>query len=101
MKKIFVCSKLRGDINNNIKKAKEYCRNIALNKNIPIAPHIYFTLFLNELNENERNLGILMGIELLKDCDEVWVFNKDISEGMQKEINVAKKLNIKIIYKWK
>jgi len=101
MKKIFVCSKLKGDINNNIERAKEYCRNITLNGNIPIAPHIYFTQFLDESNKKERNIGILMGIELLKDCDELWVFDKDISEGMQKEIDIAKKLNIKIAKKWK
>ena len=101
MKKIFVCSKLKGVINNNIERAKEYCRNITLNGNIPIAPHIYFTQFLDESNKKERNIGILMGIELLKDCDELWVFDKDISEGMQKEIDIAKKLNIKIAKKWK
>ena len=101
MKKIFVCSKLRGNIENNIKRTKEFCREVCLEGNVPIAPHIYFTQFLNELNENERNLGIDYGIELLKNCDELWIFDKDISSGMQKEINIAKKLNIKIVEKWK
>ncbi len=37
-----------------------------------------------------------MGLELLKLCDEVWVFGDKISEGMKKEIEFAKKLNIEI-----
>ena len=33
-----------------------------------------------------------MGLELLKLCDEVWVFGDKISEGMKKEIEFAKSL---------
>lgn len=86
-KMIFVCSPLRGDVEGNIKKAKGYCREIVLKGNIPIAPHIYFTQFLNENSIIERNIGINAGIELLKKCDELWVFSKMASEGMTREIS--------------
>lgn len=87
VKKIFVCSPLRGDVEENIKKARTYARYIALCENIPIVPHIYFTMFLDDSDKNERAIGIKMGIELMKICDEMWVFSLIISEGMKMEID--------------
>jgi hypothetical protein len=57
-----------------------------LKGNIPIAPHVYFTQFLDENSEEERTLGISMGIELLKMCDELRVCGDKITEGMKMEI---------------
>lgn len=96
-KKVYVCSPLSGNIERNIKKAKEYCREVSLKGFLPVASHIYFTQFLDDNNLEERNMGMDMGLELLKLCDEVWIFGDRISEGMKKEIEFAKELNIKII----
>lgn len=87
MDRIFICSPLRGDIDGNMRNARQFARFAALQKKIPITPHIYFTQFLNEHLEEERALGISMGIELMEHCDELWVFGTTISEGMQCEIN--------------
>ena len=97
--KIFICSRLRGDIKNNIQRAKQFSREVMLQGHIPLTPHIYFTLFLDELKEEERDMGINAGLEWIKECDEVWVFDKELSEGMKKEIEFAKKLNKKIVEK--
>lgn len=59
---IFVCSPLRGNTIENIHFAIERCREIALLGFIPIAPHLYFTRFLRDENEQERRLGIAYGI---------------------------------------
>ena len=48
---------------------------------LPIAPHLLFPQFLNEGIEEERRLGITMGMELLALCDEVWVFG-EATEGI-------------------
>lgn len=85
MKLIFICSPLRGDIEGNQKRAKEYARAVALEGNIPIVPHIYFTEFLDEYSEVERTLGILMGIELMRLCDEMYVYGEPTT-GMIMEI---------------
>ena len=98
-KLVFVSSRLRGDMENNMKLAECLCRIVALRKFVPIAPHIYFTRFLDDKNQNERELGLASGLELLRLCKEMWVFNFDgISEGMQMEIDFAKKNNIKVRY---
>ena len=90
MKIVFICSPLRGNIEENLRKAKEYCREEVLKGNVPIAPHVYFTQFLDEHDETERNMGIVCGIELLKICDEMRVCGDIISEGMKKEIEAWK-----------
>ena len=103
MKKIFICSRLRGsfglqllNLQKNKKRARQFSRKVIMQGHLPFTPHIYFTQFLDELNEKERNQGINAGLEWIKLCDEVWVFDKEISEGMKKEIDFAKKNNIKV-----
>jgi len=94
---IFVSSRLRGDIENNIKLAECLCRIVVLRGYVPIAPHIIFTRFLDDTKPGERELGISCGLELLKLCDELWCFDfSGISEGMHLEIDEAKRLGIKI-----
>jgi hypothetical protein len=97
MKIIYICSPLRGDIENNIARARQYCRVVALGGNIPIAPHVYCTSFLDDTVETERNIGMKIGIELLKICDEMRVYGDIISEGMAAEIAEAKRLGIPVI----
>lgn len=64
---------------------------------VPIAPHIYFTQFLDDTNPTERALGMEAGLALLDMCDEIWVYGlKNPSAGMQAEIDYALKNGIKI-----
>ncbi|MEM5784982.1 MAG: DUF4406 domain-containing protein [Candidatus Aenigmatarchaeota archaeon] len=98
MKKIYICSPFRRNIKHNTKLAKHWAVEIIRQGNLPIAPHLYFPLFLNDDNEYERELGIKFGLKLLKICDEVWVYGEP-TEGMKKEIQRAKKLRKKIVYK--
>ena len=99
MKRIFVCSALRGDVEANLEKAREYSRYVATEcEAVPIAPHLLFPQFLNDSDEAERNLGIECGLELLKACDELWYFGDKVTSGMVSEITTAKKLGIKVRY---
>lgn len=98
-KKIFVCSPLKGDIAKNIEKAKEYSKFVISKNHMPITPHIYFTQFLDDANEKEREIGIKLSHEMLKECHELWYFNDSTSEGMQEDFNIANSLNIPIIDK--
>lgn len=95
-KLIYVCSKLRGDVDRNIVKANIYCRYVYELGHVPIAPHVIFTQFLDDTKKSERNDGMTMGKQLLSYCDEMWVFGLDISKGMQIEINAATHKGIKI-----
>lgn len=99
MKKIYVCSALRGDMEENIRKARIYCEYVALEyRMLPIAPHIYFTQFLNDENLEEREFGLSAGLSLLSECDELWYFGNQISRGMTEEICFAIKHDIPVKY---
>lgn len=45
MKLIYICSPLRGNIEENIQKANEYSRNIALQGTAPLHPIVYLHSF--------------------------------------------------------
>lgn len=115
---VYIASPLRGDMERNIENAKEYCR-FAIQQNVlPMCPCtakkggqpkagfceakvlsiIYFTLFLNDSEEIERRIGLMLGLQMLKRCKEVWVFGGRISEGMANEIKIAEKRKIPVRY---
>ena len=100
LKMIYVASPLRGDVQRNINQAANYCRFVVSKGFIPIAPHIYFTRFLNDEIEKEREIGMLLGKEILRKCNELWVFmqNGKTSSGMREEVTEAQKLGIAIRY---
>lgn len=95
MKKIFICSPYRGDVKKNIENVKRYCMYSGWD-GIPIAPHLYFTQFLDDSSTADRHRGLRWGLALLAECEEVRVYADEVTEGMIDEINEAKKLNIPI-----
>ena len=99
MRIIYICSPLKGDIQQNIENALEYCRRVTFEGNVPIAPHAYFTSFLDDTVPHERKVGMKMGMEILKHADELHVFGNVISEGMQNEIAYAEQSGIPILYR--
>ena len=98
MKKVFVCSPYRGDIEKNRNAALRYCRTLSSYGWVPVAPHLYFPQFMDEKSAFMRHAAIDMGIDLMKSCDEVQVFGFNITEGMQKEINKALELHIPVSF---
>lgn len=96
MKKIFICSPFRGNIEENKKAAQFFAKVIIGTGRIPIAPHLYFPQFLDEDDPNERMNGIEMGLELMDVCDEVYVLGFNITEGMRFELNHAREKRIPV-----
>lgn len=96
---VYVCSPYRGDIENNISNARKYSRFTFNKKNIPITPHLLYPQFLNDDDLFERNIAIhKINYVLLGLCQEVWVFGDAISDGMKREILIAKKRKKRIRY---
>ena len=99
MKKIYVCSRLGGNIEKSIQKTKKYCEYVVKACGaIPIAPHIYFTQVLDDDIPEERAFGTLAGLQLLSECDELWYFGESVSRGMVTEIIAAKEQSIPVRY---
>lgn len=108
MKKlVYVCSPCRPTSDHQSIQKLEKARNMALAKigclkvvekdGIPVAPHLYFTQFLNDETPEEREIGMALGLDILDYCDELWVFtNGVISDGMMTEIKEAADLEIPV-----
>lgn len=92
---IFICSPYRGDVEANLKNACEYCRFTVRQGGIPSAPHLLFTRFLDDTNAVQRDAGIIMGIEMLTLCHELWAFGTPTS-GMRLEISEAMRLGVPV-----
>lgn len=98
-KLVYICSPCCGDIEKNIEKAQRYCREAVelWDDVIPIAPHVYFTQFLDDTKPEERAAGMDIGLALLAMCDELWVYGiENPSEGMRNEIEYARQHQIPI-----
>lgn len=93
---VFVCSPYRGDIANNTIRAKRICRKLARLNYIPIAPHLYFSRFLDDNKALERRRGIKAGIELMRRCSFV-ICVGEITSGMQAELKAAQVMKIPVL----
>jgi hypothetical protein len=82
----------------NVAKTQFYCLFATEQGVVPIAPHIYFTQFLDDNDPNDRRLGLDMGLDMLKKCAELWAFGSKISEGMRCEIENALRLRIPVLF---
>lgn len=98
-KVIFISHPLKGDLEGNTNKVKNICRELINDGVVPLATHMLFPSFLDDNIPEERETGMKGTLELLSRSDEVWVYGDRISEGMSREIELAQKLNIPIVYK--
>ena len=95
---VYICSPLSGNVPANTEKARKYCRFALDQGQIPLAPHLMYPQFMNDDDPEERELAIFMDIVLLGKCSELWVFGDLITDGMNTEIEVAKRRRQTIRY---
>lgn len=96
---VYVCSPYRGNVEENVINARKYSRFTFDNKNIPLTPHLLYPQFLNDDDIFERNIAIhKINYVLIGLCKEMWVFGDAITDGMQREILIAKKRKMRIRY---
>ena len=94
-RKVYVASRYAGDVEANVKAAIRYCRLVIDKGYMPIASHLLYPQILNDNDPEERELGLMLGLALLRECDEVWVFG-EVSPGVAREIEEAKRLQKRI-----
>ena len=98
MRLVYISSPLRGGVERNIQRARDYCAYAASCGVIPLAPHTIFTQYLDDEQPEQREQGLRMGRDLMWRCDDLWVVGSTISSGMREEIELAKKLYMPIFY---
>ena len=81
---------IRGNIPENIRKAKEYCR-FAIDQHMTlIATHLLYPQILGEEETREtRELALHMGRQIIRKCRELWWFGDKPTTGMKAEIDYA------------
>ena len=96
--KVYICSPYSGDVERNEKEAIRYCKYAISKNRQPVASHLIYPRILNDLDPEEREMALSFGKGLLIDCSEVWVFGKDITDGMRGEIREAIRERIPVVF---
>ena len=100
MDKVYIISRYRADTQKQLEFNKEvvkhFCRAIIDEGNVPVAPHIYYTQFLDDNYPIERETGLSLGLWELRNSHEflLVVIDGIISEGMQNEIKEVSRLGL-------
>ena len=94
-KLVYICSPYAGDVQENLRQARQFSRFAIFRNVIPVTPHLLYPQFLQDAEPAEREIGTECAMALLTLCDELWVFGKP-SAGMAGEIAYAMKYGIPI-----
>ena len=72
----------------NKEVTKYYCRRIAEAGKRPVAPHLFYTQFMDDDDPRERALGLELAIKDLDECDSflLVIIGGVISAGMRGEV---------------
>lgn len=94
----YICSPYSGDVQANTALARQFCGFAISAGQIPLAPHLLFSQFMNDHDLDERELAMCFNKVLLSRCDEVWVYTGRVSRGMRAEIEWARDLELPTRY---
>jgi hypothetical protein len=95
---VYVASPYAGDVEANVRLARECCAFVVRQGCIPLAPHLHYPQFMDDGSRDERGLALFFALVLLGKCDELWAFGETVSEGMRGEISKARRRGIPIRY---
>ena len=99
MKRVYLCSPLRGDVTANLVRVREVARQVALAGDCPIVPHELVHV-LDDGDQQEREIALRCGLALLEVCDEVLAVC-EVTAGMSREISAASELGIPVRFQSK
>lgn len=100
MDKVYIISRFRAEEHKqqefNKAVARYFCRQIVNEGKVPVAPHIFYTQFLDDSYPKDRMHGLKLGIWELRNAQEFLLVIIDgvISEGMRNEIEEVSRLGL-------
>lgn len=94
----YICSPYCGDIEANVKLARDLSAYAVDCRRIPLAPHLLFPQFMDDTDPWDRELAMFMGCVLLSKCEAMWIYTPRVSPGMKTEISWAHQLELPITY---
>lgn len=102
MKLVIIETPYAGDVEANIAYARACMVDSLLRGEAPFASHLLYTQdgILNDMNEQERKIGIESGFAWGEHADLVAVYeDRGISKGMRLGIEAAEKRGTPVVYR--
>lgn len=93
---VYICSPY-GGLKENAKRAHEYGQAVAREGYIPVIPHVMWHGIFKDSDPEQRTRALEAGLELLKHCNQLRYFGKEITPGMAQEINFARAHGIPVV----
>ena len=94
-KLVYVISPYRWEVERNVKYAKQLVLDLIIDWYNRLRSHLYHTNFLDDTSREEREIGMRLWLDWIYYCRYYYVWDDfQISEGMKREIELAKKLNL-------
>ena len=94
MPRIYTCHRFSSDQGGAVKALKRICREIVEQGGLPVAPQLSLSQFLDE--NTERDIAMRLCQEMLRGCDEVRVYGRELTPGMRIEVSFAELLGIPV-----
>jgi len=85
----------------NLDYAREALKDAVVTRGeVAVAPHLLYTQILDDMIPSEAAVGMRIGLRLLTQCDILAVYqDRGISEGMKREIELARFFGIEVVYR--
>lgn len=96
MKLIYISFPLNYSFKYNKEKVDKYCKYVYERRFLPITP-INIIEQLERISFNKTQI-FNKRLELIKRCDELWIFDNEHTSNMIDDIKVAKTSNIAVVY---
>lgn len=90
----FVCAPAHNGAGLSSTKLKDYCKSLYELGYLPICPPLLFSRFLSDAIPEQREDRRAMSLSLLRRCRVLVVCSDEVSEEMEAEILLAKRLGI-------
>lgn len=100
MDRVYIISRYRaateGEREFNRKVARYFAKQVIYERKAPVAPHLFYTQFLDDGIPDERECGLEFGLFDLRHSQEFLLVIIDgiVSEGMRAEIKEVSRLGI-------
>lgn len=95
---VYIISPYAGEVERNLAFAARCCR-LAISQGLtPIAVHMLYPQILDDEIPEERAAGLRLGLDILRHCGSAWVCGSRVSQGMDGEIQEARRLDIPLRY---
>lgn len=88
---VFISSPYGGQAQ-NIELARRFMRYAASQGLVPVAPHVMLHGVMDDANPQDRMTALAGCLELLDLCQSIWVCGNELTPGMARELEHARKM---------